>query len=991
MAMSENKQQIRGQARKRVHCLSPSLLLARTNAARETLIEILVVMEGDSKSVGDAKRSSNNAPKSDSPPEICSGSDMTEPKSANLTYKRRRRDVSTPSTSELAEPGVGNGVGVVFSSNNNLDDSGKTCLENSEMNGGLLLDNIQLHVEDLPPKEEKRSRSKKAQKQKTHASESQAGSKTNKRKDMHSPSTSNVQEVLGAKDVPDLAETVRQNITVHDSVADNLDGPKQKSLDASDSATFNLQLPGEFIDGDWSLMNNVALQKVDDPVQKQCVIQYKRMKTEKSQKACNFNDAYQRHIENNRLPDQCEINNVNNSSLTGEDTVGKDKGHEAPDRNILTLPIEMQDSRLSKNSDCNLLMNSRQKEEEQAGVSLHEMESMTISLQSKKKKEKKRKNIVTISENDLENIKPEVPLTTLQVAMDGNAGEGAEKETRDRKSDKKTRRRKKRSLLAAEALDDSSLPEIKESSYEVPKVTLIDVNCDKNLDGSPTSLKEEQKSEFSVMTLEVNIDDNAGEGTGMDTKNGKSDKKTKKRKKQSLLAAEALGDTGRPHMEETSASHMEEHKSEFPNMSLQGAIVGNAGESVEKVTERGKSDKKTRKTKKHILHAEEACCDVSLLIIEESLDEVLKTTSCHVNSEGTTENGKPDKKTRGRNKQSLLSDESCADRSLPRIEVSQNEVLKDTQNHVNSEEATKKRKSDKKTRRKERQIFLAEEVHGDMSLPNNEESLDEVLKSKDGEYNDLRAEIPRSDGCDKKEPEVPVHASSKESLECAQLSGVKDDASWVPEEEKIMFQTRASGNNTKKEDNASSGHEVKQKHSFDKKSIQSGASRSRTRKDDYVPRVSEQWENTYWSPERSICRTRKILLVLDLNGLLADVFLDIHNAYRGDRRIGGKSVFRRPFCNEFLKFCFERFDVGVWSSRKRKNVDGLVDFLMGSMKRKLLFCWSGCGIFPHPYNFMDSEDNSLGYQHQYEILISVVTSVSSLKTLISSMHLINQD
>ncbi|KAK1292129.1 hypothetical protein QJS10_CPB17g00734 [Acorus calamus] len=552
-------------------------------------------MEGDSKSVGDAKRSSNNAPKSDSLPEICSGSDMTEPKSANLTYKkRRRRDVSTPSTSELAEPRVVNGVGVVFSLNNNLDDSGKTCLENSEMNGGLLSDNIQLHVEDLPPKEEKRSRSKKAQKQKTHASESQAGSKTNRRKDMHSPSTSNVQE---------------------------------KRLDASDSATFNLQLPGEFIDGD---------------------------------------------------------------------------------------------CRLSKNSDCNLLMNSRQKEEEQAGVSSHEMESMTISLQSKKKKEKKRKNIVTISENDLENIKPEVPLTTLQVAMDGNAGEGAENETR---ADKKTRRRKKRSLLADEALDDGSLPEIKESSYEVPKVTLIDVNCDKNLDGSPTSLKEEQKLEVSVMTLEVNIDGNAGEGTGMDTKNGKSDKKTKKRKKQSLLAAEALGDTSLPNMEETSSSHMEEHKSEVPNMPLQGAIV----------------------------------------------------------------------------------------------------------------------------------------------------------------------EIPRSDGCGKKEPEVPVHASSKESLECSQLSGVKADASWIPEEEKIMLQTGASGNNTKKEDNASSGHEVKQKHSFDKKSMQSGASRSRTRYDDYVPRVSEQWDNTYWSPERSICRTRKILLVLDLNGLLADVFLDIHNAYRGDKRIGGKS------------------------------------------------------------------------------------------------------
>lgn len=29
------------------------------------------------------------------------------------------------------------------------------------------------------------------------------------------------------------------------------------------------------------------------------------------------------------------------------------------------------------------------------------------------------------------------------------------------------------------------------------------------------------------------------------------------------------------------------------------------------------------------------------------------------------------------------------------------------------------------------------------------------------------------------------------------------------------------------------------------------------------------------------------------------------------------SVFRRPFCLDFLNFCFERFEVAIWSSRMK--------------------------------------------------------------------------
>ncbi|XP_042399731.1 uncharacterized protein LOC121989633 isoform X6 [Zingiber officinale] len=83
--------------------------------------------------------------------------------------------------------------------------------------------------------------------------------------------------------------------------------------------------------------------------------------------------------------------------------------------------------------------------------------------------------------------------------------------------------------------------------------------------------------------------------------------------------------------------------------------------------------------------------------------------------------------------------------------------------------------------------------------------------------------------------------------------------------------------------------------------------------------------------------SRKKLIVLDLNGLLADI--NRGNARTAHKRVGGKSVFKRPFCDNFLKFCFERFNVGVWSSRGRNNMDPVVDYLMGDLKHKLLFCW----------------------------------------------------
>ncbi|KAF3499440.1 hypothetical protein F2Q69_00039656 [Brassica cretica] len=90
--------------------------------------------------------------------------------------------------------------------------------------------------------------------------------------------------------------------------------------------------------------------------------------------------------------------------------------------------------------------------------------------------------------------------------------------------------------------------------------------------------------------------------------------------------------------------------------------------------------------------------------------------------------------------------------------------------------------------------------------------------------------------------------------------------------------------------------------------------------------------------EASVVTRRKKLLVLDLNGLLADIVSPLADC-KADINIGRRAIFKRPFCEEFLKFCFDKFEVGIWSSRKKNNVDRITEFLLGDMKRRLLFCW----------------------------------------------------
>ncbi|XP_061990837.1 uncharacterized protein LOC133709191 [Rosa rugosa] len=113
-------------------------------------------------------------------------------------------------------------------------------------------------------------------------------------------------------------------------------------------------------------------------------------------------------------------------------------------------------------------------------------------------------------------------------------------------------------------------------------------------------------------------------------------------------------------------------------------------------------------------------------------------------------------------------------------------------------------------------------------------------------------------------------------------------------------------------------------------------------------------DDKYYEDTRSECSLsldrltleprRKKLLVFDLNGLL------VYRVYRSnkpefpsdrtpDGRFGNHLVFKRPFAEEFVQFCLERFEIGIWSSALEKNVDAVLDCMMANQRNRLLFVW----------------------------------------------------
>ncbi|KAL4568566.1 hypothetical protein LXL04_024180 [Taraxacum kok-saghyz] len=182
-----------------------------------------------------------------------------------------------------------------------------------------------------------------------------------------------------------------------------------------------------------------------------------------------------------------------------------------------------------------------------------------------------------------------------------------------------------------------------------------------------------------------------------------------------------------------------------------------------------------------------------------------------------------------------------------------------------------------------------------------------------------------------------------------------------------------------------------------------------------------------------VARSRKKLLILDVNGLLADIILPPPKDCKSDKIILKRAIFKRPFLDDFLRFCFQRFDVAIWSSRTRKVLAPVVDYLLGDLKKKLLFIWdsSHCtnssarclenwykfivfkdlkkiweksefydesntlllddspykallnpkhtGVFPSSYNYYNTNDNSLGPNGDLRVYLEGVGTTENIQ------------
>ncbi|KAL6880319.1 hypothetical protein ACP4OV_011884 [Aristida adscensionis] len=92
---------------------------------------------------------------------------------------------------------------------------------------------------------------------------------------------------------------------------------------------------------------------------------------------------------------------------------------------------------------------------------------------------------------------------------------------------------------------------------------------------------------------------------------------------------------------------------------------------------------------------------------------------------------------------------------------------------------------------------------------------------------------------------------------------------------------------------------------------------------------------------------RKKLLILDINGVLADINKDWHNSHRAHAKIRGQS--------------------GIWSSRLRQNVDAVIDLLLKDLKQNLLFSWDASKCTDTQYNTPGFKRKPLVLKEMYKL------------------------
>lgn len=93
------------------------------------------------------------------------------------------------------------------------------------------------------------------------------------------------------------------------------------------------------------------------------------------------------------------------------------------------------------------------------------------------------------------------------------------------------------------------------------------------------------------------------------------------------------------------------------------------------------------------------------------------------------------------------------------------------------------------------------------------------------------------------------------------------------------------------------------------------------------------------APARIRRASGRLLIVLDLNGILVDRVRKRkfpHLIERADFIVKDMMIFKRPGVDEFLEWALGVFDVGIWSSCKKNNLDPIIDHLLSERQRSQL-------------------------------------------------------
>lgn len=90
---------------------------------------------------------------------------------------------------------------------------------------------------------------------------------------------------------------------------------------------------------------------------------------------------------------------------------------------------------------------------------------------------------------------------------------------------------------------------------------------------------------------------------------------------------------------------------------------------------------------------------------------------------------------------------------------------------------------------------------------------------------------------------------------------------------------------------------------------------------------------------RELSPDKQNLLVLDLNGIFTHRVFDKKKEIQDSTaiRVGNFLVWLRPHTREFFTFIFQNFEVGVWSSVTKANLEPMVKLVFGELYEQLLF------------------------------------------------------